>query len=56
MLKRDNDGHRYNVPMPLESRFDELLDAINDSKFGSDEWYDANDLLDDEFGKYMTGE
>lgn len=54
-MKRDNDGHRYAVPKAKEARFDQILDQINDAKFGSAEWYDLNDLLNDEFGEYMRG-
>lgn len=55
MIKQDNDGHRYNLRKEQEARFDEIMDMICSAKFGSDEWYDANDLLNDEFGDRMRG-
>ena len=55
MIKRDNDGHRYDIPEDQEARFDEIMVFINDAEFGSDEWYNMNDLLDCVFGEYMVG-
>lgn len=54
-LKRDNDGHKYMVPSKLVERFDSIMEQINHYNMGSEDWYDYNDLLDYEFGKYMEG-
>jgi hypothetical protein len=53
VIKKDNDCHRYKVPVEREKEFDSLLNTICETKFGSDAWYDANDNLDAEFGQYM---
>lgn len=50
---RDDDGHRYRVPIERAEEFDTLMQAIWNSKFGTDEWYDANDNLDATFGEFM---
>lgn len=51
--RRDNDCHRYNVPVERVEEFDSLLQSICDAKFGSAAWYDLNDELDAEFGEFM---
>lgn len=54
--KRDNDGHKYKIPLELSERFDSLMESINYYDMGSKDWYDYNDLLDYEFGQYMESE
>jgi hypothetical protein len=55
VIKTDNDGHRYLVPINRAEEFDNLMQDIYDAKFMSDAWYDANDALDFYFGEFMVG-
>lgn len=56
ILVKDLDGHWYSIPESLEDDFLTLREAIQLVDWGSDEWYDANDDLNDEFGQYMKGD
>ena len=55
VLVRDPSGHWYSIPSGLEQSFINLKETIINADFGSDEWYDANDELSDEFGEYIKG-
>jgi hypothetical protein len=52
--RRDNDSHNYQVPSGLAARFDQLLEDICTAGLYTDAWYEANDILNDEFGGYLT--
>lgn len=56
ILRKDCDGHRYSIPENKLSHFTQLVEAIENAEFMSDEWYDANDDLCEEFGSYMKGD
>lgn len=56
ILKRDADGHWYSLPPALSESFGSAVEAILNAEFLSEEWYDANDSLNDQFGKYMKGD
>lgn len=52
--RRDNDSHIYRVPAGLATRFDRLLEDICTAGLYTNAWYEANDILNDEFGGYLT--
>lgn len=54
MIKKDGDGHKYKIPKKLESRFDELLNATFEVKYGSKEFRDACEAFSNEFLEYMV--
>lgn len=53
--RKDNEGHRFNVPAELLIRFDELFDAYCRAKRFSDEYYDLETQFCNEFEQYMIG-
>jgi hypothetical protein len=53
--RKDNDGHKYNIPHELLDSFDLHLKVITYAKWGTDAWYDAHDQLDNKFSQYMVG-
>lgn len=55
VFRKDNDGHKYVIPQQLAQRFDAVFDQICVTKFGTDDFYHWNDVLDNEFGQYMVG-
>jgi len=56
ILRKDCDGHTYSIPESMLNQFTQLVEAVVNSEFMSDDWYDANDELDKEFGSYMKGD
>ena len=53
--RRDNDGHRFNVPEDLLERFDSLFEAYCNSKWHSDEYHELEAEFCNEFSHYMVG-
>jgi hypothetical protein len=53
VLKKDNDGHWYSIPENMVDSFIQMVEAIQNAEFMSDEWYEATDELNDQFGSYM---
>lgn len=56
ILVKDLDGHWYSIPRYLEESFIIMREAIQLADWGSSEWYDANDDLNDMFAEYMKGD
>jgi hypothetical protein len=56
ILKKDCDGHWYSIPENQVDHFIQLVESIQNSEFMSDEWYNANDELSDQFGLCMKGD
>lgn len=54
-IRKDNDGHKYRLPILAVDAFEQILEEINAAKRFSDEWYDLNANLDSRFGQYMVG-
>lgn len=55
VTKRDNDGHRFEIPAELESEFDRLFNHYCDQKRGTDEYWDAEAEFNNQFEDYMVG-
>ena len=55
VIKRDNDGHRFKIPVEMASEFDLLFNRYTEQDEGSDEYYDAEAMFDDKFAEYMVG-
>lgn len=53
--RKDNDGHRFNVPENLLERFDDLLNRYTRAARFSDEYYDLEAEFCNEFEEYMVG-
>ena len=53
--RKDDDGHKYNIPVKLLSEFDTMLAAMQKARQPSDEWDDACDKFIDSFYDYMVG-
>lgn len=56
VLKKDCDGHWYSIPDDEVDNFIQAIEAIQNAEFMSEEWYSANDDLNDRFGCYMKAE
>lgn len=56
VLKKDADGHWYSIPANEADSFVQAVEAVMLAEFMSDDWYDANDDLNDRFGIYMRGD
>ena len=54
-LRQDDSCHWYAVPKEFIERFDMVMDRLNELKFETDEWHDAIDDFESEFGEYRTG-
>ncbi len=53
--RKDNDGHKFNVPEESLERFDSLLTAYTNSKCFSEEYYNLEAQFCNEFEEYMIG-
>ena len=53
--RKDEDGHKFNVPEDLLEEFDDLFDRYVNSKFLSAEYYELEAEFCNKFGKYMVG-
>jgi hypothetical protein len=56
ILVKDLDGHWYAIPESMEQYFIVLREDIQLAEWGSDEWYEANDDLNNSFSQYMKGD
>ena len=55
ILRKDCDGYVYSIPEKMVDHFTQLSEAIENSEFMSDEWYKANDELNEQYGSCMKG-
>lgn len=53
--RKDNDGHKFNVPEELLELFDEQLAEMTKNKFLSEGYYKAVDRFNYNFEMYMVG-
>jgi hypothetical protein len=53
--RKDNDGHKFNVPKDKLDRFDALLEDYLQAKRFSPEYYDLETAFCNEFAEYMVG-
>lgn len=53
--RKDNDGHKFNVPDELLDEFDAAFDRYSKAKRFSDEYYDAEADFCNRFEEYMMG-
>lgn len=53
--RKDNDGHRYNVPEDLLEDFDSCLWLLCNAVFLSNEYYEAQTNFCNQFEEYMVG-
>lgn len=53
--RKDNDGHKFDVPEELLELFDEQLAEMSNSKFLSEGYYKAVDRFNYNFEMYMVG-
>ena len=56
VFKKDADGHWYSLPTNMVDSFVQAVESVMNAEFMSDEWYNANDDLNDRFGSYMRGD
>jgi len=52
VFRKDHNGVWYELPESLDIEFQSLRDAITESDFGSDQWFDAVQELDQVFSQY----
>jgi hypothetical protein len=52
ILKRDYDDRWYSLPANMVDPFIQAVEAISLAEWGSREWYEAGDDLDNRFGEY----
>lgn len=55
VIKRDNDGHQFEIPDYLEDKFDRWLNYYTEQEEGSETYYDAEADFNDLFSRYMVG-
>ena len=53
--RKDNDGHKYNIPYNELDTFDLYMKCINYAKWGSEMWHLNHANLNNRFGQYMVG-
>lgn len=53
--RKDNDGHKFNVPKEELLEFDGLFDRYCRAKSFTDEKYELEAEFCNKFGKYMIG-
>ena len=53
--RKDNDGHKYNVPEELLEIFDAMLEETYKTKFLSESYYKSVDRFNYNFQVYMVG-
>ncbi len=53
--RKDNDSHKYQIPMDLLEEFDSLFERMCNAKFMSPELWDLEDEFNDKFYEYMIG-
>jgi len=53
--RKDNDGHKFNVPEDLLGQFDAVFERYCNAKRMSDEYYEAEAEFCNRFEKYMVG-
>lgn len=53
--RKDNDGHKFDVPDNLLALFDDLLDRYSRAKRFTDEYYDLESQFCNAFERYMVG-
>lgn len=56
ILKRDNDDRWYSIPPNMVDSFIQAVEEISLAEWGSDEWGEACDDLDNRFGEYRIEE
>ena len=55
VCRKDNDGHQYMIPRNMVKRFDALFAHYCEQKYGTEEYWNAEDAFNDEFSNYMVG-
>ena len=55
VIKRDNDGHRFKIPVEMAAEFDRLFNHYTEQDEGSDEYYDTEEAFNNKFEEYMIG-
>ena len=53
--RKDNDGHKFNIPEGLLEEFDYLFDRYCNAKFLSPEYYELQAEFCNKFEQYMVG-
>lgn len=53
--RKDNDGHKFNVPADQLDQFDSLFEQYCKAKRFTDEYYDLEAQFCNEFEQYMVG-
>lgn len=53
--RKDNDGHKFNVPVVLLELFDESLEEYSRCKRFSEEYYEVERRFNYNFEMYMVG-
>lgn len=53
--RKDNDGHKYDVPEELLEYFDAMLEDTTKQKFLTEDYYKSVDRFNYNFQVYMVG-
>lgn len=53
IIVKDGGGNVYSIPPKLERHFISLKEASIDAAFGSREWHETNDELNEEFARFL---
>lgn len=53
IIVKDADGNLYSIPPKMEQQFINLKEATIDATFGSQEWHETNDELNEQFAAFL---
>jgi hypothetical protein len=55
VIKLDNDGHKFKIPVEMAVEFDQMFDHYIEQKRGTAAYWDAEADFNNKFEKYLVG-
>jgi hypothetical protein len=53
IIVKDSDGNVYSIPPRMEQQFIAIKEASINAVFGSSEWHEASDELNEQFATFL---
>lgn len=53
--RKDNDGHKFNIPNDLLEKFDNLFTLLCKAKRGTENYFEIETAFCNKFYRYMVG-
>ena len=53
IIVKDADGNIYSIPPRMETHFIAIKEASINASFGSNEWHEANDEMNEQFSEFL---